>query len=98
MDTSNPGVLVNGDILRAHLGRRVRTVIKVLRPDADGITGISTDDKQIIVKGNIASPLTTFVEVIGIANGPQSIGAEVVTNFGDTFGMTLFCPMIKSFF
>ncbi|MFS7943105.1 putative replication factor A protein [Helianthus anomalus] len=31
------------------------------------------------------APLTTFVEVIGVADSAQSIHAEIVTNFGDTF-------------
>ncbi|KAJ8570550.1 hypothetical protein K7X08_037522 [Anisodus acutangulus] len=44
----------------------------------------STDDQQIVVKGNPPGPLTTFVEVIGIADSNQSIRAEIWSNFGDT--------------
>ncbi|KAI3801418.1 hypothetical protein L1987_29523 [Smallanthus sonchifolius] len=85
MDTSNPAVLVNGDLLRSYVGRRVRTVIQVVRPDAGGLTSRSTDEQQIVVKGQMPSPLTTFVEVIGVAESAQSIRADIVTNFGDTF-------------
>ncbi|XP_071701509.1 replication protein A 14 kDa subunit B-like [Rutidosis leptorrhynchoides] len=86
MDTSNPAVLVNGEFICSYVGRRVRIVIQVLRPDADGLIGISTDDKQIHVKGRqLPSPVTTFVEVIGVADTAQSVEADTVSNFGDTF-------------
>ncbi|TXG58247.1 hypothetical protein EZV62_016076 [Acer yangbiense] len=86
MDTSNPAVFVNGGLLRMYVGRRVRAVIQAIQPDAGGVTGKSTDDHQLVVKG---SPppfrLTNFVEVIGIADSDRSIRAETWTNFGDTF-------------
>ncbi|KAL4571597.1 hypothetical protein LXL04_018360 [Taraxacum kok-saghyz] len=85
MDTTNPAVIVNGDLLRSYVGRKVRTVIQVIRPDAGGLIGRSTDEKQITIKGQPPSPLTTFVEVIGVADSALSIRAEIVTNFGDTF-------------
>ncbi|KAI7732546.1 hypothetical protein M8C21_024152 [Ambrosia artemisiifolia] len=84
MDTSNPAVLVNGDLLGSYVGRRVRTVIQVVQPSAGGLTGRSTDEKQVVVKGQMPSPVTTFVEVIGVADSAQAITAEIVTNFGDT--------------
>lgn len=88
MDTSNPAVLVNGDILRGYVGRRVRIVIQVVKVDASGLIGISTDEKQIHVKGRqLPSPVTTYVQVIGVADSAQSLDADIVTNFGDTFGM-----------
>ncbi|PHT36981.1 Replication protein A 14 kDa subunit A [Capsicum baccatum] len=85
MDTSNPAVFVNAELLRLHMGRRVRAVIQVMRSDGGGtVTGQSTDGQQITVKGNPPGPLTTFVEVIGIADGIHSIRAEMWSNFGDT--------------
>ncbi|XP_076933236.1 replication protein A 14 kDa subunit B-like [Bidens hawaiensis] len=90
MDTSSPAVLVNGDLLRSYVGQRVRTVIQVVRPEANGLTGRSTDEKQIVVKGQMPAPLTTFVEVIGVADSAQSIHAEIVTNFGDSFDTSNF--------
>lgn len=88
MDTSNPAVFVNADLLRMHVGRRVRAVIQVLRSDGGGsVMGKSTDEQQLVIKGYPPAPLSTFVEIIGIADGNQSIQAEIWNNFGDTFGM-----------
>lgn len=60
-------------------------MIQVIRPEAGGIIGKSTDEQQLVIKGMPSSQLTTFVEVIGIAETGQSIHAEKWTNFGDTF-------------
>ncbi|EPS64091.1 hypothetical protein M569_10692 [Genlisea aurea] len=88
MDTSNPAVFVNAELLRLHLGRRVRAAIQVIRSDGSGsVIGKSTDEQQLVVKGHPPGPLTTFVEVIGIADGNQSIQAEIWTNFGDDLDM-----------
>ncbi|CAH9134829.1 unnamed protein product [Cuscuta epithymum] len=84
MDLSNPAVFVNAEILRMHVGRRVRAVIQVIRSDGGTVTGKSTDEQQIFIKGVAPGPLSTFVEVIGIADSPQSIRADIWTNFGDT--------------
>ncbi|KAK3405780.1 hypothetical protein EUGRSUZ_K02554 [Eucalyptus grandis] len=67
MDTSNPVVFVNAELLGRYVGRKVRAVIQVIRNDGSAVIGKSTDEKQIIVKGLPPSQLTTFVEVIGIA-------------------------------
>ncbi|XP_059427763.1 replication protein A 14 kDa subunit B-like [Corylus avellana] len=85
MDTSNPAVFVNAELLRLYVGPRVRAVIQVLRSDGGVVTGQSTDDNQILVKGSPPSPLSKFVEVVGIADSEKSIHAEIWTNFGDTF-------------
>ncbi|WMV52574.1 hypothetical protein MTR67_045959 [Solanum verrucosum] len=89
MDTTNPAVFVNAELLRLYMGRRVRAVIQVMRSDGGGtVNGRSTDDQQIVVKGNPPGPLTTFVEVTGIADSNQSIRAEAWSNFGDNLGTT----------
>ncbi|RAL51945.1 unnamed protein product [Cuscuta campestris] len=85
MDLSNPAVFVNAELLRMHVGRRVRAVVQVIRSDGSTVTGKSTDEQQIIIKGHAPGPLSTFVEVFGIADTPQSILAEIWTNFGDNF-------------
>ncbi|KAM3324929.1 replication protein A 14 kDa subunit B [Capsicum chacoense] len=90
MDTSNPAVFVNAEFLKQHVGRRVRAVVQVMQSDGDKVIGKSTDEQQLVVKGYPPSPLSTFVEVIGIADSPQSIQAETWTNFGDTFDVTSF--------
>ncbi|KAK4749919.1 hypothetical protein SAY87_027368 [Trapa incisa] len=87
MDTSNPSVLVNADLLSRYVGRKVRTVIQVIRIDGTSVLGKSTDDRQLVVKGSPPSSLTTFVEVIGIADSQSSIAADSWTNFGDSFGV-----------
>lgn len=88
MDTSNPAVFVNAEFLKEHVGRRVRAVVQVMQSDGDTVIGKSTDEKQLVLKGNPPNPLSTFVEVIGIADTTQSIQAETWTNFGDTLGMS----------
>ncbi|XP_031380571.1 replication protein A 14 kDa subunit B-like [Punica granatum] len=85
MDTSNPAVLVNAELLGRYVGRKVRAVIQVIRNDGAAVIGKSVDDKQLVVKGSPPSPLTTFVEVIGIADSQSSITADSWTNFGDSF-------------
>lgn len=87
MDTSNPAAFVNADLLRLYVGKRVRALIQVVRSDGGSVVGKSTDDGQIIVKGNPPVPLTNFVEVIGVADSDKSIRAEIWTNFGDAIGM-----------
>ncbi|KAK4419395.1 ABC transporter B family member 29, chloroplastic [Sesamum alatum] len=84
MDTSNPAVFVNAELLRIHVGRRVRAVIQVLRSEGgNSVIGKSTDEQQLVIKGRPPGPLSTYVEVIGIADSNQSIQAEIWTNFGD---------------
>lgn len=88
MDTSNPSVFVNAELMRMHVGRRVRALIQVVRSDSGVVIGKSTDENQIVVKGSPLSSLTKFVEVIGIADSEKSIRAEIWTNFGDAVGTT----------
>lgn len=87
MDTSNPSVFVNAELLRLYVGRQVRALIQVVQLDAGSVIGKSTDEIQLIVKGTPPFPLTKFVEVIGIADGDKSIQASIWNNFGDTVGM-----------
>lgn len=87
MDTSNPAVFVNAELLHTYIGRKVRSVIQVMRSDGGTVIGKSTDEKQLVVKGSPPFSLTTYVEVIGIADSNQSIRAEIWNNFGDTFDM-----------
>lgn len=89
MDTSNPSVFVNAELLRLYVGRQVRALIQVVQPGAGSVIGNSTDGVQLIVKGTPPSSLTKFVEVIGIADSDKSIQASIWNNFGDTIGMHL---------
>ena len=98
MDTSKPAVFVNADLLRLHVGRKVRALVQVIRSENGAVIGKSTDDSQIIVKGSPPGSLTSFVEVIGIANGDKSINAETWTNFGDAIGMITINPLLFFFY
>ncbi|CAN8278996.1 unnamed protein product [Cochlearia groenlandica] len=84
--TSSPSAFVNGSLLKRYIGQKVRTVIQVIGSDIGSVVGKSTDDVQIFVKGSSpTSPLTTYLEVIGIAESDNSIKAQVLTNFGNSF-------------
>ncbi|XP_020082558.1 replication protein A 14 kDa subunit-like [Ananas comosus] len=85
MDTSTPAVFVNADVLKMYLGRRVRSVVQVMGSEGGTITGQSTDGHQLTIKGAQSFPLSHFIEVIGIADGNQSIRAEICTDFGENF-------------
>ncbi|KAL1313902.1 hypothetical protein AAHE18_16G146600 [Arachis hypogaea] len=88
MDTSNPAVFVNAELLQFYVGRRVRAVMQVVRSEGGVVIGKSTDEKQLVVKGPPPpAPLTNFVEVIGIVDNDRSIRAEIWTNFGNVIGM-----------
>ncbi|KAG9443771.1 hypothetical protein H6P81_015111 [Aristolochia fimbriata] len=83
MDTSNPAALVNAELLKMHVGRRVRALVQVLRKEGANFVGLSTDGHQLTIRDSPPLPLSNFVEVIGIAEGNQSIRAEICTNFGE---------------
>ncbi|KAG7560614.1 Replication factor A protein 3 [Arabidopsis thaliana x Arabidopsis arenosa] len=86
MDTSSPSVFVNGALMRRYIGQKVRTVIQVVGSDIGSVVGKSTDDLQIVVRGSSPTPpLTTYLEVIGIAESDNAIRAETWTNFGNSF-------------
>eukprot|EP01018_Ginkgo_biloba_P015805 Gb_31704 [translate_table: standard] len=88
MDTSNPAVMVNGEVIRRYIGRRIRCVLKVVRSDGGILLGQTSDGQQISVKeAPPALSLLQFLEVIGIAENDQTIRAETCTNFGDKFDM-----------
>lgn len=86
MDTSNPAAFVNAQVLPNFIGKKVRTVVQVNHSDGATITGNSTDESQITVKGLSSQvPVMNYVEVIGIAESNNSIHAEILTDFGATF-------------
>ncbi|CAL8170403.1 unnamed protein product [Prunus armeniaca] len=97
MDTSNPAVFVNAELLRLYVGRRVRALIQVVRTEGGTVIGKSTDENQLVVKGSPPFPLTKFVEVIGIADGEKSIHADIWNNFGETIGMPFPPTFCKSY-
>ncbi|KAE8725139.1 Replication protein A 14 kDa subunit A [Hibiscus syriacus] len=90
MDVSSPAAFVNGGLIRMHVGRKVRTVLQATRSDIASVIGKSTDGYQLVAKGSPPVPLTSYVEVIGVAENENTIRAELWTNFGDTFGMLFY--------
>lgn len=85
MDTSNPAVIVNAQLIPNFIGKKVRTVVQVNQCDGGVATAISTDDSQLTIKGLPQVPLMNYIEVIGIAESSNSIDAEIWTDFGNTF-------------
>ncbi|MCO5557584.1 hypothetical protein L7F22_011150 [Adiantum nelumboides] len=97
MDTSNPAVLVNAELLKRFPGRRVRCVVKVVRAEGNSaFAGLTSDGMHISVKQTspIAS-LSQFVEVIGVTDSDRSLRAEICTNFGDNFDMASFNQLVQ---
>ncbi|KAJ1690439.1 hypothetical protein LUZ63_014594 [Rhynchospora breviuscula] len=95
MDTSTPAVFVNGELLKLHMCQRVRTVVQVMQNEGGTVLGQSTDNQQLTVKGATSVPVTHFMEVIGVADGPQSIRAEICTDFGSNFDTSSFNGLCK---
>ncbi|KAG6601223.1 Replication protein A 14 kDa subunit B, partial [Cucurbita argyrosperma subsp. sororia] len=85
MDTSNPAVFCNGELLNMHSGRKIRAVVQVIQSDGGVVTGKSTDEQHLTVHGLPTVPLMNFVEVVGIAEGNKIINVEHWTDFGNTF-------------
>ncbi|KAJ4770575.1 Replication protein A 14 kDa subunit [Rhynchospora pubera] len=95
MDTTTPAVFVNGELLKLHMSQRVRTVVQVMQNEGGTVLGQSTDNHQLTVKGTTSVPVTHFMEVIGVADGPQSIRAEICTDFGSNFDTASFNGLCK---
>nr|TKS17094.1 hypothetical protein D5086_0000019250 [Populus alba] len=95
MDTSSPSFFVNGESLPLYNGKRVRAVVQVIQSDGADTTAKSTDEHQLIIKGLPVIPPLKFVEVIGIADGNQSVHAETWTNFGDAFDAASYNQLCK---
>ncbi len=96
-DTSNPRPMVNAGLLKKYLGRRVTTVMKVLRSDGADLVGQAPDGTSVTVhKASLNSSsggaFSQFVEVVGIVEGENSLRAEICTNFGDSFGQSIHFP------
>ncbi len=102
-DTSNPRPIVNAGLLKKYLGRRVTTVMKVLRSDGADLVGQAPDGTSVTVhKAPLSSSsggaFSQFVEVVGIVEGENSLRAEICTNFGDSFGQSIHFPPLSGIF
>ncbi|PQQ18421.1 replication protein A 14 kDa subunit B [Prunus yedoensis var. nudiflora] len=56
MDTSNPAVFVNAELLRLYVGRRVRALIQVVRTEGGTVIGKSTDENQLVALLMVKNP------------------------------------------
>ncbi|KAJ7287932.1 hypothetical protein O6H91_02G127800 [Diphasiastrum complanatum] len=89
METSNPSPMVNAEQMKRFVGRKVRSVLRFLKFEAGVLTGQSADNQQVVVRQvQIASPISQFVEVIGVVEGERTLRAEICTNFGDNFDLS----------
>lgn len=95
MDTSNPAIFVNGESLQMYVGKKVRAVVQIIKSDGADMIGKSTDEHQWTLKGLSSAPLMSYVEVIGVAESNQSIGVELWTDFGNSFGTKYFAVFFK---
>ncbi|KAK6933555.1 Replication factor A protein 3, partial [Dillenia turbinata] len=95
MDTSKPAAFVNGEFLPMYIGRKVRAVVQNVQPGAGVSRGNTTDDRQLIIKGSPPFQLTTYMEVIGIADNNQSIQAEKWTPFGNSFDASTYNQLCR---
>lgn len=88
-DISNPRPMVNSKVLKNYTGRRVTTVVKVLKLEGGSVVGEMPDGAGITVKqapSHVAAQ-STFMEVIGIVESDRFLRAETCTSFGDNFDM-----------
>lgn len=82
--------MVNAGLFKNYVGRRVTTVVKVLRTEGGTLVGQAPDGLQVSVRqAPHSGDASQFVEVIGVVEGDNSMRAEICTNFGDKFGTYL---------
>ncbi|CAM6085468.1 unnamed protein product [Calypogeia fissa] len=98
--TSNPALFANAALMKGLLGRRVRTVLKIVQADGGTIQGQSPDGMTITVRQVVKNEeFSPFVEVVGVVEGELSLRCEKCTNFGDKFDMSNFnslCQLANS--
>eukprot|EP00475_Leptophrys_vorax_P018784 TRINITY_DN25650_c0_g1_i1.p2 TRINITY_DN25650_c0_g1~~TRINITY_DN25650_c0_g1_i1.p2 ORF type:complete len:111 (-),score=5.94 TRINITY_DN25650_c0_g1_i1:2-334(-) len=90
MDLSDPSPMVNGEQLRRFAGKKIRTVVRVVRVDPSGMIACQTcDNANVTVRAAARSPWDSaeIVEVIGIADG-DVIREESSCDFGKNFDMS----------
>ncbi|GJP45210.1 hypothetical protein CLOM_g4628 [Closterium sp. NIES-68] len=87
MDLSDPSPMVNGEQMRRFVGRKIRTVLRVVRVDPGVITAQTCDNATVTVRAVARSPWddSQFVEVIGVPENDTTIREESSTAFGNNF-------------
>ena len=88
---ADPEPMVNGAFLRQYLGKKVRTVVKVLSMGGEIIQAELCDKAQVSIRPAPGSAYTTsYVEVVGIAERENLIRELSIVNFGEKFGKTIY--------
>ena len=97
MDLSNPSPMVNGDQMRRFVGRRVRTVLRVVRVESGLVAAQTCDGMNVTVRAMGRDPWDScqFVEVYGVLENENTIREEVATAFGTNFGMSLGSSVVQ---
>eukprot|EP00897_Mesotaenium_endlicherianum_P004384 jgi/Mesen1/3974/ME000210S03218 len=91
MDTSTPAPLVNANLMKRYMGRRVRTVLNIVQLGHGEARGQSPDGAQVVVKLKQGTSFGgKFVEVFGVVEADGVIREESFTNFGETFDMNTY--------
>ncbi|KAI8126506.1 hypothetical protein FF38_05164 [Lucilia cuprina] len=82
--TFEPRTLVNGNMLRTHLGQNISIMLCVEDEAGTNLTGTSTDDQKITVSlsDSVGATKGDWIEVIGKASGPSAIRASEAILFG----------------
>ncbi|XP_037828162.1 replication protein A 14 kDa subunit A [Lucilia sericata] len=82
--TFEPRTLINGNMLRTHLGQNISIMLCVEDEAGTNLTGISTDDQKITVSlsDSVGAAKGDWIEVIGKAAGPSAIRASEAILFG----------------
>ncbi|KAI0696841.1 replication factor A protein 3 [Cytidiella melzeri] len=85
---------VNSARLGDYLSRTVRLTGKVLRfTDASNEVVLQASDggevRVIMISGSESSMTSSFVEIIGIAQSPNSVKAQACLNLGDDLDLDL---------
>lgn len=79
--TFEPRTLVNGNMLRTHIGQNISIMLCVEDEAGTNLTANSTDDQKITVSlaDSVGASKGDWIEVIGKPAGPTAIRANEVS-------------------
>lgn len=89
IDITAPSPRVNFKLLEQYIGKRVKLVAKPEEKIEGGALKVRTSDDGIVevfLKGDKPVPTSTFIEIDGTVESPNTIREESSTAFGDSFG------------
>lgn len=89
--------MVNANLMRMYVGKRVTAVLKVLTPGQGEALCHAADGGQVSVKlqpGSVFSP-STFVEVTGVVEGDGVLREEISIPISEKFDMNTYNQLCK---